>query len=319
LKDGKRSHLSAEATSRQATVYGSACAEKAEIARKSGNKDDEFTMWDDNDMEALGLDAFGKTAWEIAPSNKRKEFHCYIEAWEDDYLNDKDPMAMVKLTNKYGGLSYLEGEVKYTIHKTKMNFIDREWHALGITEAYDPDKKEDDTFDNMPINEDLCGLIHTYYKETGDDSVKLIVKDEYVDGDGKWIFENGPPQKKPKAKAKAAKKTTTTKNQSTTASVRTAEPIAIAARAAAGSAAKRPTTAAASRGAARTEVSPFSIAARAAAKRPPSATAAPKRPPAAGAAAKHPPSVTAAPKRPAAKRPAPTQDDRRTSPRKKKK
>jgi hypothetical protein len=58
LKDGKRSHLTAEATSRQATIYGSTCAEKAQReARYKQNED--FTMWDDKDMDALGLNKFG--------------------------------------------------------------------------------------------------------------------------------------------------------------------------------------------------------------------------------------------------------------------
>jgi hypothetical protein len=180
-----------------------------------------------------------------------------------------------------------------------MNFLEnpsnknkKEWHALGITDAYDPDDPQEETYDNMRVNDDLCGLIHDYYQETGDDSVKFIVKEDRLDRDGRWIFADGTPQKKPRAKAK--QKTKSTKNPSSKASARTASPFTEAARGAASAAAKGP---------------PSAVAA--AAKRPPAAASGQKRPPPSGR-----PAVAPAK---AAKRPAPSKDDRRSSPRKRKK
>jgi hypothetical protein len=60
LVSGKRAHLSPETTSKQATIYGAACAERAAIAAfKKPDKDAVFTMWEDVDMDDLGLNKFG--------------------------------------------------------------------------------------------------------------------------------------------------------------------------------------------------------------------------------------------------------------------
>jgi hypothetical protein len=140
LKTGKRSHLSSAATSKAATVYGTACADKAEKESQYRNRDEGFTMWDDKDIEALGLGTFGITTEEIVPSTKKQQFNYFIEGWEDDQYNSKDPMSCVRLCKKNGGMCYLEGDKKLTIHKTKMNFIPtkgerkKEWHALGCTD-----------------------------------------------------------------------------------------------------------------------------------------------------------------------------------------
>ena len=209
LKDGKRAHLSSEATSKQATVYGSACAERAEAERLRKSKDVEFRMWEDADMDCLGLDKFGMEYDEIVPSKEKREFKCWIEDWEKDLIHNKDHMSSVKLLTKYGGMSYLEDNKKFTIHKVKMNWISLKgkkkgaWHALGCDENYNPEVNEEGTFDNMEINEDLMGLIYTYYEEDADVSVDLVVRDELIDSEGKWIWgDDGPPQKKQKSQNK---------------------------------------------------------------------------------------------------------------------
>jgi hypothetical protein len=213
LKDGKRAHLSSEATSKQATIYGTACAERAEREMQRKRGDQEFIMWDDVDMDGLGVDKYG-----ISPMEKMddyippKKFNCFIEDWEAAAMKDKDPMNCVKLTSKYGGLRYKEGRTRYTIHPIKMNLMKGEtgkgktWHALGCTDDYNEDVCEEDSFDNMEINEDLCGLIFTYYKESGDRGFEIVTKTGTVDEKGKWIWkdDSGPANKKQKAKKKPA-------------------------------------------------------------------------------------------------------------------
>jgi Protein of unknown function (DUF 659) len=208
LKDGKRSHLSSGATSKQATIYGSACAERAEREMLRKRHDQEFTMWDDIDMDALGLQRFGKTSENVRPSVQPKKFKCYMEDWEASAIKDKDPLASVKLVGKYGGIFYLEGNVRYRIHLIKMNFIkDKEnkkkcWHVLGCTDSYDPDVNDEETFDNMEINNDLHGLIYTYYHEANDKTVEMVVAPGTVDEMGKWIWKHDEvPTGKKKASA----------------------------------------------------------------------------------------------------------------------
>jgi hypothetical protein len=82
----------------------------------------------------------------------------------------------------------------------------KKWHALGCTDSYDPDVNDEETFDNMEINSDLHGLIYTYYHETNDKSVEMVVAPGTVDETGKWIWKDDEvPTRKKKAKASATR------------------------------------------------------------------------------------------------------------------
>jgi hypothetical protein len=104
-------------------------------------------------------------------------------------------------------MSYLEGPIKFTIHKVHMNWMTakskkKEWMAVGCTEDYyksnDPGEH---TYDNMEINMDLCGVILEYYRKYPDESVEILTKEEDFDKDGEWIWmDKGPGSKKPRAK-----------------------------------------------------------------------------------------------------------------------
>lgn len=58
LKSGKRIAMSSASLNMQTTVYGSACVEKARRKLKSA-EEMHFNMWEDVDMDNLGLDRFG--------------------------------------------------------------------------------------------------------------------------------------------------------------------------------------------------------------------------------------------------------------------
>jgi hypothetical protein len=182
LKTGQRSHLSSEMISKCATIYGAACAQKA---NRKVHRDDVFTMWDDVDMEHLGLDKFGMTnqSFRIDP-NLVREFHCYAEDWEEECIRNNNIPNMMKLLKKYGGMQFDE-EGKHTIDKNKMNFTtkggDKGFKALGCKPSYNPHAIDDDDFDNFVINSDLHGLIYTYYMENPDPKIKIITKPEHID------------------------------------------------------------------------------------------------------------------------------------------
>ena len=68
---------------------------------------------------------------------------------------------------------------------------------LGCDENYDPAVNDEETFDNMEINEGLMGCIYTWYDEHKDDSVELVIRQELIDDEGKWNWKGGgSPQKK---------------------------------------------------------------------------------------------------------------------------
>jgi hypothetical protein len=216
LKDGKRSHLTAEATSRQATIYGTACAEKAQrkMQYKSG---EDFTMWDDKDMDALGLDKFGLTVGEIVPTIKKKKFLCWVESWEKKCIQGKDSMGSVQLSSKYGGMKYLEGDDQFTIHNVHMNYLPakskrKEWMVVGCKEEYfNQDDPDEDTFDNMEINMDLCGCIWENYRKYPEEDVEIVTRPEDFDKEGEWIWmDDGPGSQKPRAKKTGNNKGTRT-------------------------------------------------------------------------------------------------------------
>jgi hypothetical protein len=123
LKTGQRAHLSSAMISKSATIYGSACADRAtKRAQRKTHADDVQKMWDDVDMDNLGLGKFGidTSVFQVDPSQVRV-FKCYIEDWEDDAILKQDYVNLLKLLKKYGGLQFEEGG-RFTIDSNKMNF-----------------------------------------------------------------------------------------------------------------------------------------------------------------------------------------------------
>ena len=112
LKSGKRSHLSGDKSQKQATIFGSACIDRAralETAEESQGQVVE-TRWTDADIAfQMGLED-----WEVAPRNvpvfirPKRLFRAWIEDWEYECIHHKDPVAEARLLQKYGGLRWID-------------------------------------------------------------------------------------------------------------------------------------------------------------------------------------------------------------------
>jgi hypothetical protein len=81
LKQGQRSHLSAEAAAMQATVFGAASARQAEIeqAFKPGK---DIVVWEDADLDSLGLTRYGLDKQNIqsaVPASQQRVYNCWTE------------------------------------------------------------------------------------------------------------------------------------------------------------------------------------------------------------------------------------------------
>jgi hypothetical protein len=143
---------------------------------------------------------------------------------------------MIDFLEKYGGLCYFEGQdssqlQKYTIDKYKMNFVDEKdnkgWKALGKTDDFDQDILDPHTYDNMPINLDLCALIYDYYFQNPDESIEFVTKEGQLKPDGSWDWNGGggkPAAKKTKSKPAAATGRAATRSSAPAASGKRAAP-----------------------------------------------------------------------------------------------
>ena len=112
LKSGKRSHLSGDKSSKQATIYGAACIDRSRALQTEEEKHGQLveTRWTDADIAfQMGLET-----WENAPGNvplcvrPKRIFRAWIEDWEYDCISNNDPVAEARLLEKYGGLRWLD-------------------------------------------------------------------------------------------------------------------------------------------------------------------------------------------------------------------
>jgi len=115
LKTDKQSHLLAEHTKKQATIFGSDCAERAQIKRDAATRHEpesttvDTFFWDDDDFDSE-LD-FNSASYEKEQKKKSKSKHvvkCWMEDWEVEAVAKKDPVAEAKLLQKYGGLEFYD-------------------------------------------------------------------------------------------------------------------------------------------------------------------------------------------------------------------
>jgi hypothetical protein len=109
LKSGSRSHLGSEALKMQATIFGSACIEKARVLKAA--KELSMELWNDNDVEfQLGLENFTAVEADGVPQgrNPRRLFHTWREDWEAVSSKTNDLVHETKLLRKYGGLRWID-------------------------------------------------------------------------------------------------------------------------------------------------------------------------------------------------------------------
>lgn len=109
LKSGCRSHLGSEAIKMQATIFGSACIEKARVLK--AEKELSMELWNDNDVEfQLGLENFTADEANGVPQgrNPRRLFHTWREDWEVVSSKTNDLVHETRLLRKYGGLRWID-------------------------------------------------------------------------------------------------------------------------------------------------------------------------------------------------------------------
>ena len=169
-------------------------------------------MWDDVDMDHMGLDKFGLSRTDfMIDLTEARVFKCYKEDWEDDCIATEDLANMIKLLKKYGGIKFDEGGL-FTIDKDKMNFKTKGGHrgfkVLGCRPLYNKHDPDDDHFDNFIIDGDLYGLIYSYYKAHPDPKIQIETRPEDLAANGEWNNwepnETGQPRQKKQSRAPPA-------------------------------------------------------------------------------------------------------------------
>jgi hypothetical protein len=142
LKSGKRSHLGADATRMQATIFGAACIEKSRTLK--AEKEQSMELWNDNDVEfQLGLENFAADeANGAVPQvvNPKRLFHCWMEDWEVVSAKTNNVVHETRLLHKYGGLRWLDPDTDKMFVAEKDNLEWRRrlgWCVIGLCEDGD--------------------------------------------------------------------------------------------------------------------------------------------------------------------------------------
>ena len=182
LKSEKRSHLSAEAVEKQATIFGASCMMDADIERKKvqSNTEERYKFWEDDDFDNE-FDILRPTVYE---KSDQRTLKCYFEAWEDEHLRNKSDVSKAKFLRKYGGLEFDDvdkANVHYRICDQEMVFRRRFKEDRGgwSIVAYN-DKNEKQTW----ILEKGCPLhdcIATYYRKHPELKTKVLIRKDQVD------------------------------------------------------------------------------------------------------------------------------------------
>jgi hypothetical protein len=191
LKDGQRSHLSAAAASKQATIFGAACAERA-AAKPPPAHTSKVTHWEEADMNSLGLTRFGVDADAIvAAGQPQRPFRCWSEDWEDTIVRNPDLEAQARFLHKYGGIVFRDGDDVFTVHPTKMYFCKRRgnshWTLFCCKESYNPDQEFVDDYECFEMDQDFHGLVYEHYKSNPNPRIKVIVPPGALDQHGRWV------------------------------------------------------------------------------------------------------------------------------------
>ena len=164
LKSGKRSHISSEKLTKQATLYTSSALRRARIARAELEKIDSASKeacWGDEDLKFdLGLEKWGVDTAELKapPKMPRRLFRCYTEDWEN--IKDNNPVMRAKFLQKYGGLVFDDidnDNIRMTVSKNTLKYIKYQgWHVMAEPPEYDGTNAE--VLEPIAIKED--GIIH---------------------------------------------------------------------------------------------------------------------------------------------------------------
>ena len=182
LKSDKRSHLSAEAVEKQATIFGASCMADAALERQKAQEStaDRYKFWDESDFDRE-FDMFATKELKRPPARIIK---CYLEQWEEEKRLEKDDVSKAKFLRKYGGLEFddIDDGTHYTIDSKDMHFQSRGKKTdLGwCVKAYAEEAKD---FQKWLIN-DGCALhdcLATYYRKHPEKNVKVLLLQDQVE------------------------------------------------------------------------------------------------------------------------------------------
>jgi hypothetical protein len=178
-KNGKRSHLSAEAIKMQATIFGTYSAEKADIKRKS--KDCAAHFWEDEDFHGLGLSKYGVDIHDLILKAPTKIFRAWLEEWEKEILEVNDPVHQARLLEKYGGMVWHDPDFNemLTANSDMMFFSrkrgERGYCVYGVKETWrEGDADDDDTWEPWALNDDLYQQIAEYYEKNPQANIQIV-------------------------------------------------------------------------------------------------------------------------------------------------
>jgi hypothetical protein len=213
LKSEKRSHLSAEATEKQATIFGVSCMRDAQIEREKmqSNTTDPYKFWDEDDFD-MEFDMLSSNG---TNSSTKRILKCYFEPWEHDHILRKDDVSKAKFLQKYGGLEFNDidhPEVHLRICDKEMKFRRRlktdqgGWTAITYNE-----KGEQDTWrieNGCPLHD----CIAAYYHKHPEKNTKVLLRKEQKE-DFDWLISQ--QQKKSTKESSSSESDTLTSNEST--------------------------------------------------------------------------------------------------------
>jgi hypothetical protein len=188
LKSEKRSHLSASATEKQATIFGVSCMRDAQIEREKlqSNGMEPYKFWDEDDFDR----EFDMLSGNGTSSSTKRILKCYFEPWEQEHIVKKDNVSKAKFLQKYGGLEFNDidhPEVHLRICDKEMKFRRRLKTDLGGWTAVTYNlNNETDTWriePGCPLHDCLA----TYYHKHPEKNVKVVLRKEQKD-DFDWLI-----------------------------------------------------------------------------------------------------------------------------------
>jgi hypothetical protein len=189
LKSEKRSHLSAEAIEKQATIYGVSCMMDAQIEREKvqSNSTDPYKFWDEDDFDR----EFDMLSSNGTSSSTKRILKCYFEPWEQEHIVKKCDVSKAKFLQKYGGLEFNDidnPQVHLRICDKEMKFRRRlKTDIGGWTAITYNDNDETDSWriePGCPLHDCLA----TYYHKHPEKNVKVVLRKEQK-ADFDWLLE----------------------------------------------------------------------------------------------------------------------------------
>ena len=193
IKDGKRSHLSAESTEKRSILFVSSKIQQARMecdrkeainagAVQGGNKtieEDDFNF--DMQLEKFGVDTGGLKARVV-----ERVFRAWVEDWEEEIRYRNDVVNETLLLEKYKGLRFRDPDTRkvFYIWNDNLEFHrgkGQGWHIIGIW-ADNPSTDEADEESEPFSLEIACELIGQHPQKDGIEVIRMDYGIENAEG-----------------------------------------------------------------------------------------------------------------------------------------